>query len=354
MLGSSQLFTEVQALRQRLLVILAQLNIGMCLIIILGVGEDIFNGSTPFNLDNVVLTGTLIGLLTAYLLAYRGHIQTGVLTFLSTGLLATIIMAFAGFSEIYLLGVLVLMIGLVMQYLTSSMLWLVSIATVICGSIAMILSALEREVVWPGFIAPLTFRIVLLILIMLVLWQFHARLSETLLSTRSANEELTAIRLTLEKQVVERTDSLSTALQQAEAQAEEQRRLLDLNLQQQQTIRGLSVPVLPVTERVLVMPLVGELDEQRIMMVFEEALVAVERSRADWLILDITGVPVIDTMVARGFISLTEAIYLLGSQVALVGIRPEVAQTIVSLGLDLTTIRTFTDLREALTSLNTL
>jgi rsbT co-antagonist protein RsbR len=348
MVDNSQLSAESQLLRRRLIRIIAQLSIALCLIIVLDIGGDIINGRSPFSLSNAVLGCLSGGLLAAYLLAQRGLIQASGLILAATALTATIMMAAGGFSEIYLLGTLVLMLGLVMQYLSSDLLRWVSIATVICGSIALIITALLRDVTWPGFLPSLTFRIVLLGLIILVLWQFHARLSDTLLRAYGANENLTAIRLSLESQVEERTGALSRALEQAEGQREEQSRLLDQNLQQQQIIRNLSVPVLPLTERVLVMPLVGELDDQRIMLVFEQALEAVERSGAYWLIVDITGVPVIDTMVARGFISLSDAVHLLGGQVALVGIRPEVAQTIVSIGLDISAISTFSDLRSAL------
>jgi rsbT co-antagonist protein RsbR len=96
------------------------------------------------------------------------------------------------------------------------------------------------------------------------------------------------------------------------------------------------------------MPLVGALDTTRLTQMQEQALTSIERAHARTLLLDITGVPVVDTQVAQGMLKVIESARLLGTQVALVGIRPEVAQTIVSLGLDLSRIRTYSDLQSAL------
>jgi rsbT co-antagonist protein RsbR len=97
----------------------------------------------------------------------------------------------------------------------------------------------------------------------------------------------------------------------------------------------MSVPILPVAARVLVMPMVGALDSERIGQAHERALRAVEESHAAFLIIDITGVPVVDTEVAQGLVMIIQSTTLLGAQALLVGIRPEVAQTIVGLGIDL-------------------
>ena len=96
------------------------------------------------------------------------------------------------------------------------------------------------------------------------------------------------------------------------------------------------------------MPLVGELDSARLNLVQEQALKALNRSSARYLVLDITGVPIVDSQVAQGLLGVEQAARLLGAKVVLVGIRPEVAQTIVGLGLDLQGIRTSSDLQTAL------
>ncbi|NTU78353.1 MAG: HAMP domain-containing protein [Chloroflexales bacterium] len=118
--------------------------------------------------------------------------------------------------------------------------------------------------------------------------------------------------------------------------------------QQREAIRELSVPVLPITDQTLVMPLIGALDTRRLNDLQHEALTALEQSRARQLVLDVTGVPVVDTQVAQGLIRVVHAARLLGAEVTLVGIRPEVAQTIVGLGLDLREVHTESTLQQVL------
>ena len=185
-------------------------------------------------------------------------------------------------------------------------------------------------------------------LILLLLWQFRDHLAATLARTRAANEALQAAHAGLEAQVAERTAALQYALGEVEARAAVQARLLDENSQQRATILEMSVPVLPVTADTLVMPLVGAMDSARLAQLRQQALGALERSSARRLLLDITGVPVVDSQVAQGLIATVQAGRLLGAEVTLVGIRPEVAQAIVGLGLHLQGVRTFSDLQTAL------
>jgi rsbT co-antagonist protein RsbR len=128
----------------------------------------------------------------------------------------------------------------------------------------------------------------------------------------------------------------------------EQARLLAENSQQRDAIRELSVPVLRIQPGTLAMPLIGALDSTRLRDLQERALQAIQRTSAKWLLLDITGVPIVDTQVAQGLIGVVQAARLLGTEVLLVGIRPEVAQTIVGLGLDLRGVRTYSDIQTAL------
>ena len=114
---------------------------------------------------------------------------------------------------------------------------------------------------------------------------------------------------------------------------------------QQVVIRDMSVPVLPLLASTLVMPLVGALDSKRLALMQGQALHALERSSARQLILDITGVPVVDTQVAQGLIQLVQAAQLLGTRVSIVGIRPEVAQALVGLGISLSNIKVFSTLQ---------
>lgn len=152
----------------------------------------------------------------------------------------------------------------------------------------------------------------------------------------------------LERQVAERTGELRRTLDELGARAAAQERLLGELAAQREVIHEMSVPVLPVTAATLVMPLVGALDGARLEELRAQALGSVERARARRLVIDITGVPVVDTHVARGLMETVRAVRLLGAEAMLVGIRPEVAQTVVSLGVELMGLRTAATLEDAL------
>lgn len=97
----------------------------------------------------------------------------------------------------------------------------------------------------------------------------------------------------------------------------------------------LSTPLIPISDRVLVMPLVGTMDTHRAKQVMATLLEGVGKSRADVAILDITGVSVVDSQVASALVMAARAVRLLGGEVILTGIRPDVAATLVGLGADL-------------------
>lgn len=164
----------------------------------------------------------------------------------------------------------------------------------------------------------------------------------------AAAHALEAINTNLEATVNERTGALQAALAEVQLRVEEQNRLLGEVESQRLTIRDLSVPVIPITATTLVMPLVGALDSSRILQVQEQALQSLENWRALHLILDITGVPLVDSQVALGLLTVVRSAKLLGTEVMLVGIRPEVAQSIVGLGVHLGELYTASNLQMAL------
>jgi rsbT co-antagonist protein RsbR len=161
-------------------------------------------------------------------------------------------------------------------------------------------------------------------------------------------QELANLNAGLESQIAARTAELRGALDGAEARTAEKQELLEELAAQQAMIREMSVPVLPVREGTLVLPLVGALDSGRLADLQSRALGAVEQAHAHTLLLDITGVPVVDTQVARGLIETIQAARLLGAEPRLIGVRPEVAQTLVALGIDLTEVRVAANLENAL------
>ncbi|MDA1477785.1 STAS domain-containing protein [Bacillus changyiensis] len=109
---------------------------------------------------------------------------------------------------------------------------------------------------------------------------------------------------------------------------------------QKVALQELSAPLIPVFENISVMPLVGTIDTERAKKMMENLLNGVVKHRSEVVLIDITGVPVVDTMVAHHIIQASEAVRLVGAKCLLVGIRPEIAQTIVNLGIDLTQVVT--------------
>lgn len=104
---------------------------------------------------------------------------------------------------------------------------------------------------------------------------------------------------------------------------------------QKTALQELSASLIPVFDKVSVMPLVGTIDTERAKLIMENLLEGITEQRAEVVLLDITGVPIVDTMVAHHIIQATDAVRLIGAKCMLVGIRPEIAQTIVALGIDL-------------------
>ena len=118
--------------------------------------------------------------------------------------------------------------------------------------------------------------------------------------------------------------------------------------QLREAIQELSTPIIPVYNGVLVVPLVGRVDSARAQTLTETMLEAIAREQAEIVLLDITGVAVVDTEVANHLMQTARAAALLGSQVVLVGISAEVAQTLVQLGLDLGQLVTLSNLQSGL------
>jgi rsbT co-antagonist protein RsbR len=115
--------------------------------------------------------------------------------------------------------------------------------------------------------------------------------------------------------------------------------------EQQEAIRELSTPVLPVRERLLILPIIGLIDSQRARQLTEQLLRAVRTNRAKVVVIDITGVPSMDSTVANHLVQTVEAARLLGAVVIVTGLSPEIAQTLVTIGVDLGKMHTVGDLQ---------
>jgi rsbT co-antagonist protein RsbR len=115
--------------------------------------------------------------------------------------------------------------------------------------------------------------------------------------------------------------------------------------QQQEAIRELSTPVLQVRERLLILPIIGVIDPHRARQLTEQLLGGIRVNRAKVVVIDITGVPSMDSGVANHLLQTVDAARLMGATVIVTGLSSEIAQTLVAIGVDLTKMRTVGDLQ---------
>ena len=115
--------------------------------------------------------------------------------------------------------------------------------------------------------------------------------------------------------------------------------------QQQEAIRELSTPVLQVRERLLILPIIGVIDSQRARQLTEQLLRGIRNNRAKVVVVDITGVPTIDSTVANHLVQTVEASRLMGASVIITGLSSEIAQTLVTIGVDLSKMNAIGDLQ---------
>jgi rsbT co-antagonist protein RsbR len=115
--------------------------------------------------------------------------------------------------------------------------------------------------------------------------------------------------------------------------------------QQEEAIRELSTPVLQVREGLLILPIIGVLDPARARQLTEQLLQAIRANRAKVVVIDITGVPAVDSRVANHLVQTVDAARLMGATVIVTGLSAEVAQALVTIGVELTRMRTVVDLQ---------
>lgn len=116
---------------------------------------------------------------------------------------------------------------------------------------------------------------------------------------------------------------------------------------QQEELLELSTPVVRLWENILALPLIGTLDSGRTQVVMQNLLEAIVATRSDTAIIDITGVPTVDTLVAQHLLKTVAAARLMGADCIISGIRPQIAQTIIHLGVDLSDVTTKATMADA-------
>lgn len=129
---------------------------------------------------------------------------------------------------------------------------------------------------------------------------------------------------------------------------DELRAQLDVVREQSATIQALGTPILKVWEGVLCLPIIGTINRDRVTEMAETMLQAIIRERAKFALIDLTGVEVVDTSTAQNLLQLFQSARLVGTEALLCGLRPAVAQTIVSFGMELGGVRTMRTMQEAL------
>jgi rsbT co-antagonist protein RsbR len=172
-----------------------------------------------------------------------------------------------------------------------------------------------------------------------MLAQEFRRMAHDLLASRQAIESQNHM---LEQRVAARTADLEQALDALRESISDREQLST-------TIHAISSPVMPVLDGILVMPLIGTIDSSRAELIVRTLLDGVERYQADYVIIDVTGVPIFDAQVAGVLLDAARAAMLLGTRSILVGLRPELAQTIIGLGIDLAGLVTLPSLQSGVT-----
>ncbi|MDC3417662.1 STAS domain-containing protein [Aquibacillus salsiterrae] len=119
----------------------------------------------------------------------------------------------------------------------------------------------------------------------------------------------------------------------------------------QNTLQQLSVPVVPLSKDIAVLPLIGEIDTYRSKLIMETALAQSTALKLNYMLIDVSGVPIVDTVVAHNLFQVVNALRLIGVEAIITGIRPEIAHTVVSLGIEFGGVKTLANLAQALSEI---
>jgi PAS domain S-box-containing protein len=171
---------------------------------------------------------------------------------------------------------------------------------------------------------------------------FFTAIGRDITERKQAEEALQKAYKEVEKRVEERTAELTREV------AERERLQQEVIEAQKRALQELSTPVIPVTENIIVMPLIGSIDTMRARDITRALLGGVRRHQAKVVILDITGVPIVDSGVASHLNKTIQAARLKGARTIVTGISEAVAETVVDLGIDWVSIETLPDLQTGL------
>jgi rsbT co-antagonist protein RsbR len=304
----------------------------------------------------VLLLGLMVFCVLSAVLARRGRVTTAALVLIGAVLVVLIVTPLASEKVAFTPFFFIIPVLLGLITVQTSRIWLVTLMTLgSIGALAILARNLPPTILNDNSVYILSS---MLIMIVTAVGFVGARTTQRAISASAYAQRQTeqiAFALqrekdTLTERVQERTAELAQALDEARLLADTQAQLLRENVQQRDVIRNLSVPVLPLDHGLLVIPVIGALDRERLDDLRRQALSGIETYAVERVLLDITGVPVLDREVAESLLGTVHAARLLGAEVTLVGIRPEVADALVSLNLDTRSIQSYSSLQMALQS----
>ncbi len=284
-------------------------------------------------------------LLSACLVWTRKNINKAYFTQSILGLVLVLLLISSGVGLLFPNGVTALLLAIIISLLILSLAgmsraipWMTGLGTVVL-LILSIVEQFELAEFWKiqANIITKTFIPSLLVVGLIILGMFIYLLNDSLSQSLHESEE--------RRGIAEATQAeQAIMLKQVQEQSREQSRLLEL-------VHDLETPVIPVMDGVLVLPLVGHLDSARLNHLSQHLLERVAAERAQTVLIDLTAVSVIDTATANHLLQLTKGVRLLGAECILTGIRAEVAQTLVALGVTWESVPTAASLRDALAQL---
>jgi rsbT co-antagonist protein RsbR len=321
--------TDETLRRQGFLVIIVSVALTL-LALILSANSLVSDGFSFAN--GVSLVGAVIYCVCA-VLAKNGIVRPAayLITWIPALVLISVILLEPNSITVYFLSIPILLSSIVLSSLQI-------FPVVLAGLASALIAASNASPAAGSFFAAIAFVIAMSALAYLGAWSVERALrgtQEARGALEQANQALNDTNNDLENRVTRRTADLQQALHNLQQREAELHQTLDELRSSQETIRELSAPILPVAPGVLVAPIVGAIDSGRVTVLMNSLLSATEHEGARYLIMDVTGIPVIDTQVAQVLLQAAQATRLLGARVILTGIRPEVAQTLVGLGVDL-------------------
>jgi rsbT co-antagonist protein RsbR len=319
--------------------ILRAMRIGVILVLVISGGALIVPALRTAPI--VLLVGTVVAELgvteLSYWLVRRGRALQGAIVYMMLTLILATIVAVVLHLPAFIVAITALMVAMAALLIGARYALVPGVTGIGC----FVLLVVAGQQGWFERVeVPQTADLLVVVQLGFVVLALGVVVAVSMLTSDRLRQHATEAQLRAEE--AERARSAQTTLtEQLATQVAEQRQLLGI-------IQELEVPVVPVLEGVLVLPLVSHLDSQRLQAIERQVLDQVGATRADLLLVDVTGVPVFDTIVAKGIVQMGQALRLLGTQMALTGLKAPTAQALVQLGADLGGIKTYAAIQDAL------